>query len=81
MNEDRTPTEAEHRRGARTIARLVGAGLLLLVLIVFIAQNGKTVRIHFLVWSLNTHAAWALLVAGVVGGLIVLLAPRLRRFL
>jgi uncharacterized integral membrane protein len=80
MNEDQTPTEAEHRPGGRTIARLAGAGLLLLILIAFIAQNGKSVRIHFLVWSVNTPVAWALLVAGVFGGLIVLLAPRLRRF-
>lgn len=81
MNDEQRPAEAEHRWHPRTVARLSAAGLLLIALIVFIAQNGKSLRIHFLVWTANTHAAWALLVAGVVGGLIVLLAPRLRRFL
>jgi uncharacterized integral membrane protein len=81
MNAGRTPAHAERRPSTRTIARLAAAGLLLIALIVFIAQNDKSVRIHFLVWSVNTHAAWALLLAGVVGGLIVVLAPRLQRFL
>lgn len=81
MHDQQPAATSEHRMHPRTIARLSAAGLLLVGLIVFIAQNGTSLRIHFLVWTANTHAAWALLVAGVLGGLIVLLAPRLRRFL
>ncbi len=81
MYDEQIPAEPERGLSGRTIARLTAAGLLLVALVVFIAQNGRSVRIHFLLWAVNTHVAWALLVAGVVGGLIVLLAPRLRRFL
>jgi uncharacterized integral membrane protein len=81
MNQERTPTEPERRPSTRTIARFATAGLLLIALVAFIAQNGRSVRIHFLFWTANTHVSWALLLAGVIGGLFVLVAPRLRRFL
>jgi len=65
--------------GARTIARLAGASLELAAFLVFVFQTQRVVRIHFLVWTVNAHLAWALVIAGAFGLIVGLLVPRLRR--
>jgi uncharacterized integral membrane protein len=65
----------------RTIARLVGAGVALVAFLVFVFQNGDTVPIRFFFWEANTRLAWALILAGILGVVIGLIVPRVRRLL
>lgn len=58
---------------------LTGIGaLLLLLLVIFIAQNGQSVTVHFLGASGSISLAVGLLAAGVAGALIVLLIGAVR---
>jgi len=50
---------------------LIVAALLLLALLIFIAQNSRTVAIHFLGFSGHLSLAVALLAATVIGVLVV----------
>jgi uncharacterized integral membrane protein len=54
------------RLSGGAVASLVGLGLL----IVFIAQNTETVRLHFLVWNFSWPLWLYTIVAAVVGALI-----------
>ncbi|WP_028643501.1 LapA family protein [Nocardioides sp. URHA0020] len=68
-------------RRSRTSGAFVGVvllGLLLLLLIVFIAQNTQTVRVSFLAWEGTTPLAVALLIATVSGILLTAAAGLLR---
>ncbi|HZU76160.1 MAG TPA: LapA family protein [Dehalococcoidia bacterium] len=82
--EDGELRAGEHRHtgiGARTVSRLIAAAVVLAAFLVFVFQNERIVRIHFLVWQVNAHLAWALVIAGAFGLVIGLLSPRLRRLL
>jgi uncharacterized integral membrane protein len=58
---------------------LTGIGaLLLLLLVIFIAQNGQHVTVHFLGASGSMSLAVGLLASGVAGALIVLLVGAVR---
>ena len=76
-------SEAPRRQtvSSRTRARLIGAAVLAAVLIAFVVQNGRTVRVRFLLFEFDTRLAFALIVAGVLGLLLGFLLPRVRRFL
>jgi uncharacterized integral membrane protein len=50
----------------------------LLLLVVFIILNYRDVDVRFGVATVNTQLAWALLIAGLLGFLAGLLAPRIR---
>jgi uncharacterized integral membrane protein len=68
-------------RGSRTSgfwAATVGLGVVLLLLIVFIAQNTRKTTVSFLVWDGGVSVAVALLVAALAGLLLGLLAGMLR---
>jgi uncharacterized integral membrane protein len=68
-------------RGSRTSgvwAATLGLGLVLLLLIVFIAQNTRQTTVSFLVWDGQVPVAVALLVAAVAGLFLALLAGLLR---
>ena len=71
-----TPAQArktEHRptRTGNIHAGLIIAAVLLVVLVVFLAQNAHTVTIHFLGAHLDVSLAVALLAAALAGALIV----------
>ncbi|MBI2761204.1 MAG: LapA family protein [Chloroflexi bacterium] len=65
----------------RTLARLIGGAVVVLLFLVFVLQNRGSTRIHFLFWEGTFGLAWALIIAGVLGIIIGLVVPRLRRFL
>lgn len=68
-------------RGSRTSglwAATVGLGLLLILLIVFIAQNTRTTTVSFLAWDGQVSVAVALLIAAVAGLFLAGLAGMLR---
>lgn len=55
------------------------AGVALLLLIIFVAQNSQKVQVDFLFTQTDTPLVFALIIAGVLGALIGWLAPRVRR--
>jgi uncharacterized integral membrane protein len=66
-------------RGWPTIARLIGTLVVLLLFALFIVDNAQTVRLHFVVFDVDTHLSWALVIAGVLGVVVGLLAPYVKR--
>jgi uncharacterized integral membrane protein len=68
-------------RGSRTSgfwAATVGLGVVLVLLIVFIAQNTRTTTVSFLAWDGQVPVAVALLIAAVAGLFLATLAGMLR---
>jgi uncharacterized integral membrane protein len=68
-------------RGSRTSgfwAAVVALGVLLLLLIIFIAQNTRRTTVSFLAWDGNVPVAVALLIAAVTGLFLAGLAGTLR---
>jgi uncharacterized integral membrane protein len=68
-------------RGSRTSgfwAATVGLGVLLLLLIIFIAQNTRKTTVSFLAWDGQVPVSVALLIAAAAGLSLALLAGLLR---
>jgi len=68
-------------RGSRTSgiwAAVVGLGLVLLLLVVFIAQNTQTVNVAFLGWEGTAPLSVTLLVAAIAGLFLAVAAGTLR---
>ena len=80
----RPPPTAAHDdplRGSRTSglwAGVVVASVLMVLLIIFIAQNTRDVEVSFLVWDGTTSLAVMLLIATVAGVIITAVAGTLR---
>ena len=75
------PRPKDPLRRSRTsgaFAGIVLLGLLLLLLIVFIAQNTQDVQVSFLAWEGTTPLSVALLIAAVAGILLTATAGLLR---
>ena len=75
------PRPKDPLRRSRTsgaFAGIVLLGLLLLLLIVFIAQNTQDVQVSFLAWDGTTPLSVALLIAAVAGILLTATAGMLR---
>jgi uncharacterized integral membrane protein len=76
-----SPAPKDPLRRSRTsgaFVALVLLGLLLVLLIVFIAQNTQDVHVSFLTWDGTTPLAVALLIAAVGGILLTAVAGLLR---
>ena len=67
-----------HSRTSSTWLALVGLGVLLVLLVVFIAQNTQSVQVSFLGWDGTAPLAVALLIAAAAGILLTALAGTLR---
>lgn len=68
-------------RGSRTSgfwAATVGLGVVLLLLIIFIAQNTRKTTVSFLAWDGRVPVSVALMIAAVAGLFLALLAGLLR---
>lgn len=75
------PPGKDPLRGSRTSGiwvAVVGLGILLLLLVVFIAQNTQTVNVTFLGWDGTTPLSVALLIAAVAGLFLAAAAGSLR---
>ena len=68
----------KHTRTSSVWTATAVAAVLLLVLVIFIAQNGERTRIHFFWATWTTSLAVGLLLSAVLGALIVLLVGVLR---
>ena len=74
-------TSPDPLRGSRTSgawATLVALGIVLVLLVIFIAQNTQSVRVRFLGWDGTTPLAVALLIATAAGILITAIPGSLR---
>ncbi|WP_163795533.1 LapA family protein [Mycolicibacterium sediminis] len=67
------------RAGALWSALIVGF-LVLIVLLIFIAQNTESAVLHFLGWNWSLPLGVSILAAAVLGGLITVLAGAVRIF-
>ena len=79
---DQRERELELMRGKReegTNWKRWVAGVAALALIVLVAQNSQKVEVNFFFSSTETPLIFALLIAGLLGGLVGWLAPRVRR--
>ena len=68
-------------RGSRTSgiwAAVIGLGLMLLLLVIFIAQNTQTVNVTFLGWEGTAPLSVTLLIAAVAGLFLAVAAGTLR---
>ena len=75
------PSAKDPLRGSRTSgiwAAVVSLGLLLVLLVTFIAQNTQTVRVTFLGWDGQTSLAVTLLIAATAGLFLTAAAGTLR---
>jgi uncharacterized integral membrane protein len=74
---------ADAEQGAQRswTARLIAFAVVAMLLVGFVAQNFVTVEVRLLLWRVESRLAWALLLAGALGFILGLLAPRLRRIL
>jgi uncharacterized integral membrane protein len=55
------------------------AGIAVLLLVIFVAQNAQKVKVDFLWVHTTTPLIFALVIAGALGALVGWLGPRLRR--
>src|SRR3954453_5346725 len=81
LQEELDRQDGDPLRGSRTSgfwAATVGLGLVLLLLIVFIAQNTRQTTVSFLAWDGQVPVSVALLVAAVAGLFLAILAGLLR---
>jgi uncharacterized integral membrane protein len=81
LREELDRSEGDPLRGSRTSgfwAATVGLGVVLLLLIIFIAQNTRQTTVSFLAWDGQVPVAVALMVAAVAGLFLALLAGLLR---
>ncbi|MDT5151098.1 MAG: hypothetical protein QOI01_2831 [Mycobacterium sp.] len=73
------PENAVHfTRAAALWSALIVGFLVLIVLLIFIAQNTESGTFHFLGWSWSLPLGVALLAAAVLGGLVTILAGVVR---
>ena len=70
--------DASPRRSGAVWSGLILSALVLVVLLVFILQNGEPARIDFLVWSGTLPTGVALLFAAVAGVLLVAIPGTVR---
>ncbi len=69
----------ESRFASLIRGRVIAAVVAVVLFVVFVLENRRTVRVDLFFWHANTSIAWALIVAGVLGLIAGLLFPRLRR--
>jgi len=73
-----TPTPLPPLKTGGTNWRHWAIGTVILLLIIFVAQNAQKVEVHFFFASTQTPLIFALLIAVVLGILVGWLVPRLR---
>jgi uncharacterized integral membrane protein len=81
MNEGIREQQHQSRLVALLRGRVIAAVVAVVLFVVFVLENRRTVRVDLLFWHANTSIAWALIVAGILGLVTGLLFPRLRRLL
>lgn len=73
-----TQQSAQRTRAASFWVSVVVTALIFIALIIFLAQNGREISIHFLAWKGHISQAVALLIAAVCGALLVAIPASVR---
>lgn len=71
-------TNPEPTRAAHFYLAVSAICVLLLLVVIFVAQNDRRVPLHFLGWHGHLALGLALVLSAVVGGLILVLASAIR---
>ena len=74
-----SPSSSDDKRQNREIVRIVVAVIGLVLLIAFVLDNSKTVRVGFVVFNANVSLIWVLLIAAFLGALVDRLVIILRQ--
>jgi uncharacterized integral membrane protein len=67
---DRTGTTGARKRDNKEIARLVGFGIALVLLIAFVIGNSASVRVDFIVFHTHASLIWVILISAALGILV-----------
>jgi uncharacterized integral membrane protein len=67
------------KRLSRENIRIVGAAVALILLVAFVLDNSKTVKVGFVFFSTRISLIWVLLIAAILGALVDRLVILLRR--
>ncbi len=78
-SDGRSGAAAGGKRDTRDIVRIVVAVVALALLIGFVLDNSKTVRVGFIFFNANVSLIWVLLIAAFLGALVDRLAILLRQ--
>jgi uncharacterized integral membrane protein len=80
-DDDRRDSRSERRETSdrRRTARMVGVGVLVILLVAFVVANTDEVNIDFLVADFDVRLIFVLIVTAIVGALIDRLIRRVRR--
>lgn len=71
---------SERKRSNRDIARISVAGICLVLLVAFVLDNSKTVKVGFVFFSAHVSLIWVIIIAALLGAavdrLLILLRAR-----
>lgn len=73
------PVRRERPSGVQLSPKRIVFIILLIVAIVFAAQNSQRVDLTLLFWDFRMRLVWALLIFGVIGAILGWMVPLLRR--
>lgn len=73
------PPRREYPSGIHLSPKLVAFVILLILSIVFAAQNAQRVDLTVFSWEFRMRLVWALLIFGGIGAVLGWMVPRMRR--
>lgn len=73
------PPRREYPTGIQLPPRRIAFVLLLILAIVFAAQNSQRVDLTVFFWDFRMRLVWALLIFGLIGAILGWMVPLLRR--
>jgi uncharacterized integral membrane protein len=73
------PPRREYPTGIQLSPRRIAFVLLLILAIVFAAQNSQRVDLTVFFWDFRVRLVWALLIFGLIGAILGWMVPLLRR--
>ncbi len=73
------PPRREYPSGIQLSPRRVAFVVILILAIVFAAQNAQRVDLTVFFWEFRIRLVWALLIFGLIGAVLGWMVPRVRR--
>lgn len=73
------PPRQEYPTGVRISPKRLAFVILLILAVVFAAQNSQHVDLTVFFWEFRMRLVWALLVFGLIGAILGWMVPKLRR--
>ena len=76
---ERQPAQPARTGGFQVSPKLVIFAILLILAVIFAAQNSQRVELTLFFWEFRMRLVWALLIFGLVGAILGWMVPLLRR--